>query len=41
MDNRTEGGPGGSGDLFELSDAILRGDADIDQRYAWKSSCVN
>ena len=38
MDNRTEGGPGGSGDLFELSDAILRGDADIDQHHPFSPS---
>jgi alkyl sulfatase BDS1-like metallo-beta-lactamase superfamily hydrolase len=31
MDNQTDGGPGGSGDLFERSDAILRGDADATQ----------
>lgn len=37
MNDRTSG-PGGTGDLFELSDAILRGEADIDQHHPFSPS---
>ena len=38
MSDRTTGGPGGTGDLFELSDAILRGEADIAQHHPFSPS---